>query len=523
MHYIIIIIIIAIIITGQFAYFFYTCRKIRNLKTIFPESNIKYTLDSYVSGEPRIVTSHQNQVLATICGSINSYLQNNTGAVSDYHLIKDIVERNCDASEDEIDTQIPVPLYMGLAGTMLGILFGVGLLVKNGGLEALLNYDVPSWFVNRFPVDSSTDTIKNAWTKEGTEGVETLLGGVAIAMGASFVGIVLTTIASWIAKSARTTVEENKNTFLSWLQANLLPKLSDGAGAILDKVSRNLNQFNATFSQNTRELRETFGSVKDIYRDLSSVLNAINHLRINDLAKYNIMVYEKMKNSADEIGILGEQLKGVNQYLQTTNHVVEKLDAVFEREISQFDQRIGVIKKVVGEIDNGIGHSLAKLGENSTFHLNEFIKSGVKLNEKFGEAIEGQQSTLQEAIVVQRQLFEDELLKQEVSFNDILDKQNKALAAKSKEIESIVAELQNLSAVKNGINNLEKSTKEQNGKLDRLIQSIEKLAQMKVNEGGVVSPWDGIPIWVKISGFSIGGCIAITGLFFVFVTLFELI
>ena len=60
---------------------------------------------------------------------MNNYLDNNKSAVSDFHLMKDIVDRNCDAKEEEIQTQIPVPLYLGLIGTMSGILIGVGFLV----------------------------------------------------------------------------------------------------------------------------------------------------------------------------------------------------------------------------------------------------------------------------------------------------------------------------------------------------------------------------------------------------------
>ncbi len=518
-HYIIIIVIIVGIVCWQIFFFINTWSKLEKFRQTFPENNTQFVLGQFEGGEPGIITNHKNSVLETIRDSINNYLRNNKGAVSDYHLIKDIVERNCDAKEDEIDTQIPVPLYLGLVGTMAGILFGVGLLVKNGGLEALLNSEIPKWFSDGFPLNAPTDIIKKAWDVKGAEGVITLLGGVAIAMVSSISGIILTTWGASKARRCKVEVEKNKNSFLSWIQATLLPKLSDGTAAILDKVSRNLNEFNKTFSSNTRELKETFSTVKDTYKDLSSILDAINHLNIKEIAQYNILVYDKMKNTTDEIGALGEHLKGVNQYLSATNSVVQKLDMVFEKEISQFDQRIGAFKRSVGIIDDGIGLSLTRLNENTTSHLDEFIKSAVNLNEKFGKATIDQQNTLQEAVLLQSQLFEDELLKQEVNFSSLLDKQNKALEAKTKEIEVIVTELQNLSAVKTSMGNLERTTKEQNSKLDRLAHSIEKLAQLKVNEGGVINPWDGIPKWVKITSLAISGSIAFAGLFFVVVVL----
>ena len=341
MHYILIFLIIGIVV-WQIVFFVSTCRKLKTFRQTFPENKNQFTLGQWEGGEPCIISKHKNPVSGIIIDSINNYLHNNKGAVSDYHLIKDIVERNCDAKEDEIDTQIPVPLYFGLAGTMFGILFGVGLLVKNGGLEALLNSEIPPWFFDRFPPDTSVDIIKGIWTAKGSEGVITLLGGVAIAMVSSIVGIILTTWGASKARKCKVEVEKNKNSFLSWIQATLLPKLSDGTAAIMDKVSRNLNQFNDTFSGNTRELKETFASVKDTYKDLASSLEIIERLNIKEIAEFNVHVYEKMKNSTNEIGVLGEQLKGINQYLTATTDVVEKLDTVFDREAEIYFERLPV-------------------------------------------------------------------------------------------------------------------------------------------------------------------------------------
>ena len=53
--------------------------------------------------------------------------------------MKDIIDRNCDSVEEEIQALIPIPIYLGLVGTMLGILVGAGLLVFSGGLHDLLS------------------------------------------------------------------------------------------------------------------------------------------------------------------------------------------------------------------------------------------------------------------------------------------------------------------------------------------------------------------------------------------------
>ena len=119
------------------------------------------------------VYSSLNGVRNTIITSINNYLERNNSSTSDFHLIKDIVDRNCDAADDEIQTQLPVPLYCGLMGTMLGIIVGILYLWLSGDLDALLGVA--------------------AAAGSGAGGIKALLGGVALAMISSIVGIALTT------------------------------------------------------------------------------------------------------------------------------------------------------------------------------------------------------------------------------------------------------------------------------------------------------------------------------------------
>ena len=131
-----------------------------------------------------------NEVRNTIIASINNYLDRNNSSTSDFQLIKDIVDRNCDAADDEIQTQIPVPLYCGLMGTMLGIIVGILYLWLSGDLDALLG--------------------GNATVGNGAEGIKALLGGVALAMISSIVGIALTTYGSWQAKQVKSEEESAK-------------------------------------------------------------------------------------------------------------------------------------------------------------------------------------------------------------------------------------------------------------------------------------------------------------------------
>ncbi|GHT50030.1 hypothetical protein AGMMS49982_04590 [Bacteroidia bacterium] len=466
MHYIIIIAVIALIVIFQFKSYLSNKGKLEIFDDVFPENDNQLELLAVDENVVGISTQHSNSVLNVIVESINNYLLNNAGAVSDFHIIKDIVDRNCDAKEEEIDTQIPVPLYLGLMGTMVGILIGVGFLVISGGLSDLLG---------------------NATIGNGAEGVQTLLGGVALAMVSSIVGILLTISGSSKAKNAKVAIEQTKNVFLSWIQANLLPKLSGDIFGTLEKMAANLAKFNETFSGNTKELRETLQHVNESYQYQVETMRAIKELKINRIAAANIEVYSKLKNCTDEIGYFSTYLHSVNEYIANVKALnenldknenrakaIEKMGLFFETEISQVEARKAAISKAVGTVDTSLQDALLRLRENTDTQLAEFAKATIKQQQALQDKLEG--------------------------------------------TSIIVDELKNLTAVKDSMLKLEKATNEQTHKIDRLAGSIEKLAQMKAS-GGVINST--ISKGVKISALAIGGIIALSCVTLVGISLMD--
>ena len=134
------------------------------------EDEVEITYINILNGYGNPISPHTHSLLSQIIEAINSYLLKNKGATGDFLLIKDIVERYCDTKRQELETQLPMPLYMGLLGTMLGIIIGIGYIAIVSGFSAFI--DKPS------------------------ESIGILMGGVAIAMIASLVGIILTTYGS---------------------------------------------------------------------------------------------------------------------------------------------------------------------------------------------------------------------------------------------------------------------------------------------------------------------------------------
>ena len=397
--------------------------------------------------------TYENECLNAIVSSINNYLRKNRNSTADFHLMKDIVDRNCDGAEDEINTQIPIPLYCGLAGTMLGIIVGVGALWLSGDLHGLL-----------------TSQGNGA---QGVEGIETLIGGVALAMIASLVGIGLTTRCSIEMKKVKKECEQNKHNFLSWIQAELLPSLTTDATSAINRLVDNLLDFNKTFSQNTKELKESLSIVNQSTGMQVDLLNAINELKISRIAKANVEVYEALKGCTDEIGMIGDQLKYSEQYLKKVSELTDKLDAsdqriqaieemgnYFKKERSNIDMVTGIINHTIDKTDAALGEANEKLKENITEEYAALIKH---LN-------------------TQREGFEQ----------CVIELQD-GLGSKLNELSTLTTEIKNLKAVKTSLDALVKSTDAHNRKLDTLADAIKELALIKANGNAPV----GLPLISK--------------------------
>lgn len=432
------------IFTGEYISTFYNLKAKRSLKDKYQN----------ISG---IFTKHDNDLLKIIFEAINGYLSKNKG--KDFHLLKDIVDRNCDAAEEEIQTQIPVPLYLGLVGTMAGILVGVSFLVFTGGLKDLL---------------SSTSSTQN-----GAEGVEALMGGVAIAMIASIVGIVLTTLGANNAKTIKTKVEEKKNIFFSWIQAELLPTMSDSITDTLEKLTHNLKDFNDTFSANTKNFGKELSKIDEIYNNQIKLIDTINKFEDKNVASNNIKLLSKLIECSGQIGTLGTYLEDVNGYLTNVRALNSKLD--------DYENRTQVIEaagKFYSKNEKWLSDNFDSANLEVKGSLDRFHDTIEKNFEKHKESISSHLIEIDDFMSTQNSSIE-------VAFND----QEQILKGKFQETSKLLTELQNLSAVKSSMEKIEKATTDQNKKLDKLADAINKLAEIKVGE----RPQTKTPIWLIAS------------------------
>lgn len=242
----------------------------------------------------------KSEVYKNIQDSVNTYLIKNKGAVSDFNLIKDIVDRNTDTVEEEINAQIPIPLYLGLMGTMLGIVVGL--------------FMIPS---------VSSDEFSNS--------VDILISGVKVAMIASFVGLLLTTyLSGWLFKGARNSAESLKNQFFSWIQTTLLPVLSQNTASSIYSLQSNLLKFNDTFSGSVVEFREVLQGIKGSFDSQVTIMEELKKVDVAQLANININVLKELKDSSSKFAIFQGYLNNMNDFVANSRElnatVLKQLD-----------------------------------------------------------------------------------------------------------------------------------------------------------------------------------------------------
>jgi hypothetical protein len=352
----------------------------------------------------------KNETQGDILNSINGYLLRNKGAVSDFMLVKDIVDRNVDKVDDEISNSLPTPLYLGLMGTMIGIV---------GGLYFM-------------PKISSTSA-------QATDGIDALLGGVKIAMIASVVGLLLTIISNYFFFKARKQVEHQKHDFFTFIQTQLLPILSQNTSSSIYSLQTNLLKFNKEFSSNMKDFSGIISTVREAFDSQLQVVQELKRIDITTIAKYNIDVMHQLKSSFKNLTQLSEYLNNINGFLGNTRElnlvVSQQLKKVGEISeiVKRFDSNAGIISdnsrylseqfKNIDSREQAIKNRIVDFDKNTGKMVDNlelsFNKRLQDFNEKDIEISSGFEKLFQDLRIKTREVFDDESSNIKAIKNDV--------------------------------------------------------------------------------------------------------
>ncbi len=268
-----------------------------------PEDERKYEISLIHSG------AYYSQVLQKIKDSLNTYLLRNRSAVPEFNLIKDIIERNCDALEEQINASISVPLYLGLLGTFIGIILGL--------------WNISGLFDNASTTDT-TVVLNNA--------IPILLNGVKVAMGASLVGLGLTILNSALFfRNSKAVMYSRKSDFFTFLQIELFPLLNHGMNDSFNSLQTNFQKFNSDFSANINSLTKLMTQNHDALLAQEKVLTVLDNLDITEFGKANVKVLKELQSAIGSFHAFNLYIESVNKALQNTDIIVAKLSNLIDQ------------------------------------------------------------------------------------------------------------------------------------------------------------------------------------------------
>lgn len=221
--------------------------------------------------------------------ALNSYLLKNKGSAADFNLMQDVVNRNVDTEDDEISHGLNIPLYLGLMGTMVGIIVG------------LINLTV-------------SDTVKG-----DSFDPSAFLIGVAIAMGASFIGLLFTVLNNSSYQRAKKNVELNKNDFYTFLQTELMPVVNASVSSAVYTLKDVVVNFNKDFASNLTVLNKLFGKSYKALEGQASILDKLEEMDIKQFAAANVKILKELSNATEKIHSFQLYVDSLNTMMSETN------------------------------------------------------------------------------------------------------------------------------------------------------------------------------------------------------------
>jgi biopolymer transport protein ExbB/TolQ len=330
------------IVLIQFAYFFITIAKTRGLKRLFPrhelsKENVK-TIAVENAEEVEIISIEEvnRPEFQEIVDSINRYLINNKG-VADFEIMKSNVERSVDRFHEAIVSQINVPMYIGLMGTFVGVVVGLFNIGFRGGVSE--------------------------------DNINSFIGGVLIAMIASFIGLLLTVVSNaYIYRKGKAISERGKDAFLKFLEVDVLPYSGSGLADVVSMFRDNISKFNTSFGRNIKSFDEKLSyNISSLDKPVSLLANNITSIVDNTQSNYrilellqssgfqqmtaaNLKLIEAINNTVPNINEFIKKQQELNIAIEKTAMIVSTIEGVLNR-VKRFEESINNLGSKIDNAD----------------------------------------------------------------------------------------------------------------------------------------------------------------------------
>ena len=240
----------------------------------------------------------------------NSYLCKNAGTSADFEQLKSICESHVDSLQSSIQNSINVPLYLGLAGTFIGIIVG------------LFGIDFDEIFSSDVNVTGASNLI----------GLQHLLWGVIAAMCASLVGLCLTVWNSAINyKKANEQIDTDSDEYYDFLRRELMPVLSNSMASSLNSLRGVLGHFVDKFGRNLDAYADSAELLNDNLEKQHLVLQELNQLSVTKVSHEIVNTFHLLKESSNDLMVFKSYQDELNATIKSLATTTDKIDQLFER------------------------------------------------------------------------------------------------------------------------------------------------------------------------------------------------
>jgi len=242
-----------------------------------------------------------------IINRTNEYLCKNTGTSADLGILESICDNQKNTLEDEIHNSLNVPLYLGLAGTFIGIITGL-------------------WGINFERMFGTSGELT---------GLQHLLYGVVIAMSASFWGLGLTVFNSAVSyKKAVSKSNEGKEEYIDFLRRELMPLLSNSMASSLNSLRGVLGHFVDKFGRNLDAYADSAELLNDNLEKQHLVLEEINKLSLTKTANKIAETFMQLKDSSDSFSVFQTYQQQLNSTITNISGAVTQIQTL----LTKFDE-----------------------------------------------------------------------------------------------------------------------------------------------------------------------------------------
>ena len=253
-----------------------------------------------------------------IIRSTNIYLIRNKNHAADFKIMREIVDGELESLENQVESTLNLPLYLGLLGTIAGIVFGLSGLSSN---------------------------VESGQSAELLDSIPVLLNGVMIAMFASAVGLGLTIVGSgFLYKKALEVTDRRKNGYFTFIQTELLPILARDMASSLTTLQANMYRFNESFNKNLDRFSKSTVPVQENLKEQRLFLRELQKIGYSELVRGNIKTFKELQKSAHLFEDFVATQRSLNNTIKQAKTITSSLEKLFER-FSSFDGKAEAIEQ----------------------------------------------------------------------------------------------------------------------------------------------------------------------------------